>query len=105
MANIPIYEVAFRNGMWWSMPETLSRCLYDICNSGIPCASYTWDWHETRAGSFQLHGEETSINRYILDFHTMEQRNIDNNRRRSVRLVWVRQQDVTPLWTGYIPEA
>jgi hypothetical protein len=33
----------------------------------------------------------------------MQQKNIDNGRMRSIRLAWVRQEDVTPQWTGQIP--
>ncbi len=100
--RMPIFEVAFRNGNWWSIPEEMSMMLFEKYNAGGN-AGYTWDWGESRLGSWQPDNEETSINRYVIDFEAMEQRNIDNDRRRSVRLVWVRRQDVTPLWTGQIP--
>ena len=100
--GIPIFEVAFRNGMWWSLPEEMSKQLYGKFTAGLD-AGYTWDWGDSRSGSWKPDDEDTSINRYVLDFVTWEQRNIDNNRRRSVRLVWVRRQDVTPGWTGQIP--
>ena len=66
-------------------------------------AGYTWDWGDSRLGSWKPDDEDTSINRYILDFVRWEQRNIDNNRTRSIRLVWVRPQDVNATWTGQIP--
>ena len=100
--SIPIFEVAFRNGMWWSMPAELSMLLFQKYNAGEN-AGYTWDWGESRSGSWKPADEETSINRYVVDFEAMEQRNIDNDRRRSLRLVWLRRQDVTPLWTGQKP--
>ena len=66
-------------------------------------AVYTWDWGDARAGSWQPDGEETSINRYMIDFEAWEQRNLDNDRRRSVRLVWVTAGMVDPKWTGQQP--
>ena len=67
-------------------------------------AGYTWDWGSSRAGSWQPDGEETSINRYMIDFKTWEQRNLDNDRRRSVRLVWVAPERVDPIWAGEFPD-
>jgi hypothetical protein len=99
---VPIFEVAFRNGMWWSMPEELSKQLYEKY-MGDEDASYIWDWGETRPGSWKPDNEETSINLYVVDFVAMEQRNTDNDRRRSVRLVWVHPAKVTPLWSGEKP--
>ena len=32
--SIPIFEVAFRNGMWWSMPAELSMLLFEKYNAG-----------------------------------------------------------------------
>ena len=31
------------------------------------------DWGDARAGSWQANGEETSLNRYMIDFETWEQ--------------------------------
>lgn len=47
----------------------------------------------TRQGSYQPNGENTSINRYIIDFDTMYQRNIDNGRTRKVKVVFVLQHE------------
>ena len=66
-------------------------------------AVYTWDWGDSRLGSWKPEDEDTSINRYVLDFVRWEQKNIDNNRTRSIRLVWVRPQDVNATWSGQIP--
>ena len=62
-------------------------------------AGYTWDWGDARSGSWAPHEGETSLNRYVIDFRAREHQNIDNNRRRSVRLVWVAAQSVNPKWT------
>ena len=76
--------------MWWSLPAEYSQQIYEIYKDNEDCqVPYTWDWGASRVGSFELHGEPTSINRYIIDFKTWEQRNLGNDRRRSVRLVWV----------------
>ena len=34
--------------------------------------------------------------------HT-QQRNIDNGRMRTIRLIWILEEDATPQWTGQIP--
>ena len=103
MKQIPIFEVAFGHGMWWSIPAEMSQQIYHKYTNNED-AVYTWDWGDARAGSWQPDGEETSINRYMIDFQAWEQRNIDNGRRRSVRLVWVTAVSVDPKWTGQKPE-
>ena len=83
---VPIFEVAFRNDMWWSMPEDLSMQLYEKFKAGGD-ATYTWGHRE-----------------YVLDFAAMEQRNIANDRRRSFRIIWLSREEVAPPWTGQIPK-
>ena len=75
--RIPIFEVAFRHGMWWSIPAEMSQQIYHKYTNQED-AVYTWDWGDARAGSWQANGEETSLNRYMIDFETWEQRNVDN---------------------------
>ena len=101
---IPIFEVAYRNGMWWSIPAEMSQEIY-LKYTNNEDVVYTWDWGDARAGSFALaDGEETSINRYKIDFQAWEQHNLDNDRRRSVRLVWVTAENVDPKWIGQKPQ-
>ena len=100
---VPIFEVAFKKGMWWSIPAEMSQAIYEKYMNNDD-AGYTWDWGSSRAGSWQPDGEETSINRYMIDFRTWEQRNLDNDRRRSVRLVWVAPERVDPIWAGEFPD-
>ena len=65
---VPIVEVAFAHGKWWSIPEDMSRQLYEQY-VGQQDACYTWDWGEGgRCGSWAPDGEETKINRYSIDF-------------------------------------
>ena len=98
---VPIFEVAFKNGMWWSIPAEMSQQIYEKYKNNED-ARCTWDCGSSRAGSWQPDGEETSINRYVIDFQTWEQRNLDNDRRRSVRFVWVAAERVDPILTGEI---
>ncbi len=82
-------HVAFNNGMWWAMPHELSNGILAQWHNGAQEVSFIWDWHRTRPGSYQPDGANTSINRYTIDFGTMQQRNIDNNRTRKVKVVYV----------------
>ena len=101
--RVPIFEVAYRQGMWWGLPEHLSRELHAMYIADYDAASYTWDWGNMRAGSWKPEGQETTINRYTIDFRSWQQRNIDSGTVRSVRLVWVRPEDLLPQWTGEKP--
>ena len=101
--KIPIIEVAFNNDMWWSFPQVMSQGLYEKYLHGEQDIGYTWDWGERRTGSYVHDGQDTSINRYILDFDAREQRNLDNGRRRTIRVVWVDHADLVPRSTGQIP--
>ena len=101
--SIPIFEVAFRDGMWWSIPVEMSQQIYHKYTNNEDVV-YTWDWGDARAGSWQADGEETSINRYKIDFQAWEQHNLDNDRRRAVRLVWATAENVDPKWTGQEPQ-
>jgi hypothetical protein len=97
----PILEVAFPKDTWWSVPPVLSRAIYDQYALGNDVA-YTWDWGNKRSGSWSPEGQTTTINRYTIDFKEMLQTNIDNNRKRSVRWIWIREDDVAPTWSGQI---
>ena len=85
------------------MPEELSQQLIARMNDGEN-AVYTWNWGENgRIGSWAPDGQSTSLNRYMHDFELMLQRNIDNGRQRSIRIVWVRPEDVDARFTGQLP--
>ena len=101
--KIPIIEVAYKKDMWWSMPQELSQALYTKHLEGETGIGYTWDWGNQRTGSWAPDGEETTINRYVIDFVTMEQKNIDSGYRRTIRIAWIDPgADMTPRWTGQI---
>ena len=94
---VPIFEVAFKNGMWWSIPADTSQRLYEHYKNAYTSQRlsqtqdivYTWDWGNSRYGSWAPEGNVTSTSRYVIDFFTWEQRNLDSDRRRPVRLKWV----------------
>ena len=82
-------HVDFNNDMWWAMPHELSDSILEKWTNGAQQVSFIWDWQATRKGSYQPNGADTSINRYIIDFETMHQRNVDNDRTRKVKVVCV----------------
>ena len=82
-------HVDFNNGMWWAMPHDLSDPILDQWINGAQQVSFVWDWEETRWGSHRPDGAETSLNRYMIDFDIMRQRNLDNDRTRIVKVVCV----------------
>ena len=100
----PIIEIAFPNGMWWSLPQEASQLLYDKYIANESDIGYTWDWGDSRPGSWRPEGEETSVNRYLLDFARIGQTRIGNNRKRSFRIAGVKGEQVEARWTGQIPE-
>ena len=83
-------HVKFKNGMWWAMPRDLSEPLLELWRGGETQCSYVWDWEGARLGSYlDPDGEATSMNRYVIDFAAMLQRNTDNNRTRAIKIVQV----------------
>ena len=102
--KVPIIEVAFNNDMWWSIPQVMAQGLYEKYLHGEQDIGYTWDWVERRTGSWVHEDQKTSINRYLINFDTRVQTNIDNGRLRTIRVAWVDHADVAPRWTGQIPE-
>ena len=91
--------------MWWSMPQWLSEPILQCMRNGDVACSFVWDWEDTRTGSFRLDDQETSLNRYMINFQTMTQRNTDNGRTRAIRVITVRPEDLNPTLTGQLPEA
>jgi hypothetical protein len=102
--QVPIIEVAFKNGMWWQMPLELSQSIMNehmTTNNSI--VAFIWEWGDTRRGSWQgPEGEGSTINRYTLDFDSWEQTNSDNQRKRSFRVAWVSSAHINPISTGSI---
>ena len=82
-------HVEFNNGMWWAMPHDLSDGILNQLLNGAQQVSFVWNWEETRRGSYQPDGAETSLNRYLIDFDIMQQRDLDNNRARKAKVAQV----------------
>jgi len=101
--TLPIIEVAFKHDKWWSIPPSKSRDLYWKYMQGQN-AEYQWNWGVGgRAGSWKQNGQTTRISRYHIDFRVCVQTNLDNQRKRSIRIIWVRPEDVKPEFTGDLP--
>ena len=90
---VPIIEVSFGRGMFWSLPQEMSKQVFEKYQSGGN-AGYTWDWGDSREGTWRPDDEPTSMNRYVIGFDKMEQTNIGADRKRSIRIVWTTQ----PQW-------
>ena len=106
-SKVPVIEVAFPGGMWWTMPLEAAREIVALQAEGHRYVMLVWDWGSSRTGSFVRNGnEQTNFNRYELDFGEMLQTNIDNERRRSFRVVWVDPAQLTipkQTWKGEFP--
>ena len=101
--SVPIIEVAYTHDKWWSLPSNISAELYTLKVNNQD-AGYTWDWGEGgRIGAWRPNGEQTHINRYTIDFLNNVQTNVDNGCRRSIRIIWVRPQDLVAQFTGEGP--
>ena len=76
--------------MWWAMPHELSERILNEWKQGCREVSFVWNWGERRKGSYTTpEGEETSLNRYTINFETMKQRNDDSGNMRTVKVVAV----------------
>ena len=106
-SKVPVIEVAFPGGMWWTMPLEAAREILALRAESHRYVMLVWDWGSSRTGSFVRNGnEQTNFNRYELDFGEMLQTNIDNERRRSFRVVWVDPAQLTTpkqTWKGEFP--
>ena len=102
--RVTVVEVAFKHGMWWSMPQWLSEPILQCMKNGDEGCSYVWDWNDERTGSFRLDDQETPFNRYLINFLTMTQTNTDNGRKRAIRIINVKPGELNPTFTGELPE-
>jgi len=69
-----IHVSRMNNAMWWAMPHELSNSILWRWSRGAQQVPYSWDW-----------------DRYMIDFDTMSQQNVNNSRSppRKVKLVAV----------------
>ena len=89
MPDRPVIQIQFQHGTWWQLPTDMSDQVLARYQANEIDIGYTWDWGDTRVGSWQPDDETTSINRYTLNFDTWEQTNIDSQRKRNFRIAWV----------------
>ena len=77
-------RVKVNNNIWWEMPRALSDEILESWRSGAEQVSYIWDYIED--------DEEAPINRYIINFATMQMCNQWNGdtRIRAVKIVNVK---------------
>ena len=78
-------HVEFNNCMWWAMPHGLSDQILDKWAKVL--VTHVWDWGDTRSGSHRQNGAATTFHRYMIGFTTTQQRNLDNERSRMVKVV------------------
>ena len=90
--TVPIIEVAYHDGKWWSLPRGLSQFCYE-CHERNMDAEFVWHWGEHRT-------ETNQISKYQIDFVSMLQVNKNSNRIRSVRIAWVEPHQVNPRDSG-----
>ena len=81
--------LAVQSEVYATMLGTLPLVADMKWTNGAQQVSFIWDWQATRKGSYQPNGADTSISRYIIDFDTMHQRNIDNDTTRKVKAICV----------------
>ena len=99
-SKVPIIQVAFGSDKWWDLPMDFSQLLHQKHMEGQN-ASFIWDWGDQRDGSWRgPNGERTSISRYAIDFVAKVQTNLDNKRRRTIRIAWVDPGEGEPRWIG-----
>ena len=87
----------FKKGTIWTVSK-VSLAKQNTQYLGCSCKE------DGRIGSWRPNGELTHINRYRVDFINNVQTNLDNGRKRSIRIVWVRPEDVEAKFTGELPE-
>jgi len=97
---VPIVEVAYRHGQWWSIAGEIAQMILEKMRNGEN-ALYTYDWGpDGREGSWRPEGQNTTINRYVIDFNSMTQMNLDSKHMRSIRIAYVRPEDVEARLMG-----
>ena len=76
-------HVKVNNNMWWEMPHALSDEILENWRSGAQQVSYIWD--------YIVDDEEAPINRYTINFATMQLYNqfCDDTRIRAIKIVKV----------------
>ena len=83
----PVVQVSYHDHFWWDLPSPLSEQIVEKKQEGCVEASYVWDWGDKKKGTWKLEGAATSFSRYMINFNSMTQRNLDSSDCDHVRLV------------------
>ena len=88
-ANFAI-EVSFGNDSWWQLPGEIADLIFITVRAGADLISFTYDWGYERENNYRLaDGTLTMLSRYMLDFTTMQQRDLDTGRIRTFRVIHI----------------
>ena len=100
---VPVIQVKYYGGMWWTMPRIVSDPLIAALRAGMVESSYVWDWGRSgKKGTYKdENGQPTTYNRYVLNFNKMLQTNSDTKCVREVCIVYMRDQDTQMGWGGH----
>ena len=100
---VAVVQVAYRGGLWWSLPVDLSAEIIKN-HANNQNTTFCWQWDTMGRGSWCTpEGAKTDISRYEVNLSQQTQRNIDNNRKRTARVVWMTEADARePEWTGEV---
>ena len=84
------YKIKVQFGKtWWELPMVQAECVFlQFRYTKTKAAYYAWCWGDERLGSWQPGGPnmKTNISRYIIDAENSVQFNIDNDRKRTIKI-------------------
>ena len=78
---------------WWDIPPIISDAIEATRAAGCEIAVYTYDWGYERTANFidPITNEATTVSRYEINFQTKIQRNLDTEKTRTVRWVYLEE--------------
>ena len=106
----PVIEIA-EDDMWWQLPKEMSDDLVTRYQANESEIGYTWHWEsgsgytwhggEQGYGSWRRDNEtSTAISKYVMNFETWKQTDIDTQLKRAFRIVWIDLALVQAVKTG-----
>ena len=91
--GVPVIEIAYPKNMWWSLPRETSAAILEETKTNTIVA-FVWDWGNESQGTFRPEGKATGQSRYVLNFSTHTQTNLDTKFVRSFRVAMVKEEHV-----------
>ena len=76
-------HMEFNDDIWWAMPQTDSDGILMQTFHGAQEVPFVWDWERIRGR------RHSRYSRYIINFNTMRQHNLDSSKTRKVKVVYV----------------